>query len=277
MEVELLNDALLRDFLLGKLDEEVQDQLEDAFLVDPQAKEKVLLAEHDLVEEYLEGSLTSDDKERFLARYAQTPEQRRDLQIAASIKDYAVREAAKSQSIANSVSSSNNLLAGSRLKSYLIPAMVAIVIAIITAVVWLNVRNRSDGGLEQELAKLNSPQGINEVATSNSLDVLPVNVRGGSKQAELKQDNGSGVVELRLLWIEKEAYSTYQARIRKVGDTTWHTVPALRPKSNGGGSFIPLRVPANRLLRGTYQIELSGVNSNGSLSPSIEYVLTITD
>jgi len=46
-----------------------------------------------LIEDYLEDSLTSEDKEIFLAQYARTPEQQRKLRINQSIKDWAVTEA----------------------------------------------------------------------------------------------------------------------------------------------------------------------------------------
>src|SRR6185295_628864 len=91
-----IDDAFLREFLLGKVNDEERGRIEDSFLIDPQAKERVLGVEQDLIEDYLEGTLTTADRERFVSRYAQTAEQRRRLRITKSIKDWARAEAASS-------------------------------------------------------------------------------------------------------------------------------------------------------------------------------------
>lgn len=76
MKEESMTDALVREFLLGKLADEERERIESLYLTDPQTRERVLTLEEELIEEYLEGSLTKADNERFLARYAQTGEQR---------------------------------------------------------------------------------------------------------------------------------------------------------------------------------------------------------
>src|SRR5262245_49087792 len=93
MKEEQVTDALLREFLLGKLADEDRERIEDLFLTDAQFKERVLALEQDLIDDYLEDCLSQEEKERFLARYAQTDEQRRQLRITRAIRDWAVREA----------------------------------------------------------------------------------------------------------------------------------------------------------------------------------------
>ena len=65
MTEELLTDAVLREFLLDQLDDSKREQIENLFLTDPQLRDRLLFAEQDLIEDYLEGSLTNADKERF--------------------------------------------------------------------------------------------------------------------------------------------------------------------------------------------------------------------
>src|SRR5690349_311562 len=93
MKEERLTDALLREFLLGKTNDEERERIESLFLSDSQTRERVLALEQDLIEDYLEDNLTQEDKERFLSRFAQTEDQRRTLRITKSIKDWAVTEA----------------------------------------------------------------------------------------------------------------------------------------------------------------------------------------
>src|SRR5215204_2887908 len=94
MREELLTDALVREFLLGKIDDEQREQIENLFLIDAQARDNILVVEQDLIEDYLEDSLTAPDRELFLARYGQTLPQQRQLLIKKSIKDYALCESA---------------------------------------------------------------------------------------------------------------------------------------------------------------------------------------
>src|SRR5215211_1751974 len=89
MKQEAMTDALLREFLLGKLADEDRERIEDLFLTDSPTRERVLALEQDLIEDYLEDSLSQEHKERFLSRYAQTDEQQRKLRITGAIKDWA--------------------------------------------------------------------------------------------------------------------------------------------------------------------------------------------
>ena len=59
MKEESITDALLREFLLGKINDEERERIEDLFLTDSQTKERVLALEQDLIEDYLENSLTA--------------------------------------------------------------------------------------------------------------------------------------------------------------------------------------------------------------------------
>src|ERR1044072_4912927 len=92
MKEEVLTDAVLREFLLGKVDDEEAARIESLFLTDSEAREKVLVIEQELIDDYLEDSLTAEDREKFLLRYGQTAEQRQQLRITKAIKDWALRD-----------------------------------------------------------------------------------------------------------------------------------------------------------------------------------------
>src|SRR6185503_8468225 len=106
---ETVSDVLLREFLLGSVDEDERERIEDVFLTDSQARERMLVVEQELIEEYLEGALTTADREKFLSRYAQTAEQRRKLRITKSIKDWAMKEASLTQTKPVTVSNRSRL------------------------------------------------------------------------------------------------------------------------------------------------------------------------
>ena len=266
MNDETIDDAFLREFLLGKVNDEERGRIEDLFLTDPQAKERVLGVEQDLIEDYLEGTLTTADRERFVARYAQTAEQRRRLRITRSIKDWALAEAASS---GPAKTSGFRALFGFR-PALVIPIAATAMIVIVVAAIWVS-RRAEHSAIERELAQLNASSKLAEEPVS--LELSPVTVRGSESQAPLNTHaSANGIVVLRLLWIQKERYPTHQATIRRVGESQSFVVRNLPPESDG--KAIRLKLSAHMLTRGTYQIELS---ADGTASASEEYQLTIGD
>jgi len=265
MNNESIDDAFLREFLLGKVNDEERVRIEDLFLTDPQAKDRVLGGGHVMEEEYLEGTLTTADRERFVSRYAQTPEQRRRLRITKSIKDWAIAEAASS---APRKTSGWRGLFGLR-PAFAIPIAATAMIVIVVAAIWVS-RRAGHSAIEQELAQLNAPSSVREEPVS--LELAPVTVRGADSKASFnRQLSENEVVELRLLWIQKERFPSYQATIRRVGDNQSYTVGNLKPENDG--KAIRLKLPAPLLSKGTYQINLSA--SDGSADSAEEYQFTM--
>ncbi len=275
-----VTDALLREFLLGQLADEDRERIEDLFLTDSPTRERVLAVEQDLIDDYLEDSLSQGEKERFLSRYAQTDEQRRKLRITGAIKDWTVREAIASYPYAPIVSVWSRFWTWLRLKPrFVVPITVTIVIAVVLTIVWLNSRTeqRKHLAIEQKLAQLNSPTSLREIPPEiTSFDLKPVSVRSVEPQAEIRIPVGISIVELQLPWIQNERYSVYQAEVRRVGDRESFTIPNLQAENNGRYT-IRLRLPAQMLTRGDYQINLTGVAANGSASSSEEYSFVVAN
>ena len=276
MKREPVTDALLREFLLGKLGDEQREQIESLFLTDSEMRESVLALEQDLIDDYLEDSLTPEDKKRFISRYAQTDEQRRKLRITKSIKDWAVRDAMAPQAAATTISVWSRFWTRLRLQPvFVVPIALMIVIAIVLAIIWLNseIEQRKHLAVEQELAQLNSPTSLREVPSQTIfLELKPVTVRGVEPQPELKLSADNRIVELRLPWIQKEHYSTYRAEVRRIGGESF-TIPNLQAENDG--QSIRIRLPAHFLHRGHYQINLSGISNDGSANPPEEYSFTV--
>jgi hypothetical protein len=268
MNDETIDDALLREFLLGKVNDEDRERIEGLFLIDSQAKERVLAVEQDLIEDYLEGTLTTADSERFVSRYAQTDEQRRRLRITRSIKDWAI--AASSQTVPAQRSVWSGLRGRPWLKpAFVIPIAMTAMIAIVVAAIWLS-RRSEHSAIEQELAQLNTSSNLREGPVS--LELSPITVRSAASQNQLNIQSESGFVEIRLLLIQKERYQSYQATIGRLENESF-LVPNLQPESDG--KAIRLKLPARILTRGTYQINLSGIAANGPTDFSEEYQFTV--
>lgn len=274
MKEEPMTDALVREFLLGKLADEERERIENLFLTDPQTRETVLTLEEELIEEYLEGNLTEADNERFRARYAQTDEQRRKLRISKSIKDWALAHAKAPQTAAATVSLWNRFWTRLRLRpAFAVPIAVMIAIATILVIVWLNnqMERRKHLAVEQELAQLNSPSSLRETPPDMiSFDLRSVTVRSGEPQSGINRGPDSRIIEMRLPWIQKERYATYQAQVRRIEDKTSFLIPNLQAENNEEYR-IRVRLPARMLRRGLYQIQLRGLADDGTLGSPEEY------
>ncbi|HKY44091.1 MAG TPA: hypothetical protein VJM50_13480 [Pyrinomonadaceae bacterium] len=278
MKDETITDAVLREFLLGKTADEELERIENLFLTDSQARERVLALEQELVEDYLENNLTQEDKARFLLRYAQTDEQRRQIRITRTIKDWALREAMSPQPAPTASSVWSRFWSRLRAKPLIVvPIAVMIVIATVLAVVWINSqrKQRKHRAIQQELTQLNSPTNLREVPPQmTSLDLRPVTLRSDAPQTELKTRANIHIVELRLPWIKPERYRIYQAELRAVGGDDSYTIPGIQAENDG--TFIRIRVPARILNRGHYRIILRGISSDGSPGLAEEYSFAVS-
>ena len=273
MKEEILTDAVLREFLLGKIDENESARIEGLFLTDSDAREKVLVIEQELIEDYLENSLTADDREKFLLRYGQTAAQLQQLRITKAIKDWAVRENSSVRTVPAEPSTWDRFRARLR-PAFVIPVAATAMIAIVVAGVWLNSRMKR-AAIEQELAQLNTPENLRQVPPQmGSMELTPIAVRSLQRQKEFKKSADVRIVQLRLPWIQKERYPTYQAEVQRVGDDESFTIPNLQAEDDGVYA-IRFRLPVDFLTSGQHQVRLSGVDSNGAAGITEEYAFTV--
>ena len=281
MKEELLTDALLREFLLGKVDEEERERIEGLFLTDSQARERILGAEQDLIEDYLEDSLTAEDKVLFLARFGHTSAQQRQLRINKSIKDWALRESASTHAIPAKISAFSQLRERFWLKPALvIPIVVTAMIVIAVAAVWLSSRREQQDRyrpIEQELVQLNTPSSLREFPPNmTSLELSPVSVRSTEHEREFKKTAETRLVELHLPWRQKERYSSYRAEVSRVGGDELFKIPSVQPE-NDGGYRVRTRLPAYALRRGHYRVRLTGITPDGGAGLTEEYTFAVSE
>lgn len=272
MNEEILTDNVLRQYLLGKVGDEERERIEKLFITDPQARDRVLTARQELIEDYLEDSLTNEDKEIFVLQYAQTPEQQRKLRINESIKKWAVTEV-EGASIPASLWS--RLLETLRLRPLVVvPIAVACLVAILIGLIWLR-STMEYRATQNEVAELNTPENLSQNPSQMvSLRLASVTVRDGDNQNQVTKHADTRFVELRLLTIDEGKYQRCRVVVRQVG--VKQPITALDVKAENSNT-VRFRLPAHILANGSYRIELSGIANNDSLVPIAEYVFTVTN
>ena len=276
MNEYIVSGALLRQFLLGKVDDKERQRIESLFVTDARSRERILAAEEDFIEDYLEDCLKPVDRENFLSRYGDTLEKQRKLRIARSIKEWAIKEGAVVNTPVTAAPFSplaiwNRLRAPLQMQPVFVTPIATAMIAIVVICVWLSgkmeQRNRHLA-IEQELARLNSPSNLRETVP-HTLLLTPVSVRSAAGQAELKLRSDMQQIELRFLWIRKERYPVYRALVRRESDGELFTLDNLQAE-NAGGYAIRIKLPVHILTRGFYRVEVSGVAADGTVDLSEE-------
>lgn len=268
MNEEPVSDALLRQFLLGQVDDQERQRLESMFVTGALSRERVMAAEQHLLDDFLDDSLTPEDRERFLAQYGETPSEQRKLRIAQSIHDWAGAEVVR----AAAGSRWSRLFGSVWLKPVIaVPIAAVVLIAIVVAVIALRSRWDPHRAMQQEFVRLNSPSMLREPSVG-SVTLTPGTVRSAEAENEVTPPANAEFVELRLVWSQKEPFPSYQATIRRFEEDESFTIPNLQLDS---GNVIRLRLPPSYLTRGLYQIEISGVAADGATGPAEEYTFVV--
>ena len=262
----------LRQFLLGAVDDAERERIERLFLIDPRYKEHLQAAEQSLIDDYLEERLAADDKERFLLQYAVSPGQQQQLRIAKLIKEYA-----EAHSVVRPVASPG-ILKRSRFSIFepkLIWSIAAVIVVALLLTVWIQTRKPKPDAqhlaIERELATLNDPATQSAVLPATMvLSVAPITLRNVEAQASFTPQADIRVLELHLLSASNEQPAKYHAVLSRGIDSEKFSFPELPPPTDNS-RVIRLRVPASILSAGDYQVQLSSIAADGSITSVEEY------
>jgi len=285
MNEKPMTKAVARRFLLGTVEDSERQRIESLFLIDSKTQETILIAEDELVEDYLEGSLSETDTAKFLEQYAHDPRQRRKLRIVGTIREYAQSEALRDHaesSVLQKVRSFLSLGWASE-RRLNIPIAVAVATVLVVTMVWVvrwNTQRMRDNNfrlaIEQQLTELNAPSSLRENPPQMVSLVLPsVSLRSANSPAQITPQAAYRIAELRLLWPHKAESQSYLAVLRRVGGTEQFRIANLADEKNHDGKVVRLRLPAQSLPPGLYQVSLSASASDGLSGPTEEYEFMI--
>lgn len=275
-------ERVLRRYLLGELNEDEQERVEVRFITDLDFKQRALIVEDELVEDYLSGELSDAEKALFTGHFLATPEQRQKLKIAGSVRRYLIVEKsppplepdgevlplrARESGMKNRPFWRKPLI--------LVPASLMILLVLVFGLLRLTgVQQRRNqlAEIRLELEQLNRQPGS---AASSSIFLTPLATRGAGDSNSLSRPADGAVVQLWLMLI-KDEYRSYQAVFRKEGDTEQFPLDGLRAETTVQGKAVPVRLLSKLLSPGVYIVKLNGIADGGRAEEIGEYIFQVT-
>lgn len=160
-------------FLLGKLSEEEQNKIEESYFQNNALFEDIRIAENDLIDEYVAGALSAEDRRRFENRLLLNPQQRQKVEFAKTLIQYASNQTSFVQERAiplvrqNWWSFISQILSAKPMFSLSFATAMLVVISV--ALWWTlndNLKNSSEINRAGELAQIQTPEQIQNPETA---------------------------------------------------------------------------------------------------------------
>jgi hypothetical protein len=274
------DEALIRKYLLGDLDERQLEQVEEQLLCDDDFAERLYAAQDDLIDDYAFNLLPDDERERFEKSFTLTDERRKKLLFAQALESYVKLNDVQQPEDARPLFQrwKNLLLYLKGHRPWLALALASVVLLIVLTpqmVRWYKPSNQvsleqNRASIERQIAELNQlPVDANiQALPTLELTLQPTLLREGGevKRAVLTPDIKN--LSLRLV-LPQVRYGSYRALVRTVEGRELFAVENL--KSQGSAAEIPLKIPSEFFPNGDYQIELQGIAGDGHAEDAARY------
>lgn len=258
MQRDVEGQTLLRSYLLGELEQEPQQQLEQRLLADDEYFEALLIAEDELIDQYLGGALTPLEQQRFASIFLSTPERHGKLNFARALRKYIeLNEPARmpdSKVVEKAPAFWKRFFhthprARHPALSFSLAAALLLLVAGITWMAVKNLRSGTQGGEENPGAVL-------------AVTLTPGATRGDG--AIEKVSIPARVETLRLhLRLPDAEYVSYNATVKAVGGQEILSVDNLKAETTTEGTVVRVQLPTAKLKTEDYQLNLSGQRANG--------------
>ena len=99
MKESVENEISMKRYLLGQLTEKEQQQLEEQLMTSNECFEQLLVAEDELVDEFLHGTLSAGEQQRFNNYFLCTPDRRQKLRFSRSLQRYLLANAERPRAV----------------------------------------------------------------------------------------------------------------------------------------------------------------------------------
>lgn len=256
MSLQSGNSDSIRRYLLGDLSEQEREQVELRLMSDDDLYEQLLVAEDELIDEYVSDELPVQERTRFSSHFLSVPELRQDVRFAAILRKHAL-ETAPQEAVARKPPVPARVSPFDRLRMlFMRPAFgVSLATALLAAVVlavWLAAQNSQ---LKREIGQLQARQTPAPGPDSELRERLASEQRRSEQlSAELLKQQELLAEESRKLQVAQQVQSRQQT-----------TVGRGQAQRGGVATFVALALTPGAI-RATGELE------KASLSPTTREV-----
>lgn len=219
MKNSIIDRSLIRQYLLGKLDEqtEMEDQLSKAILSNDEMMAMVDSVEDEIIEEYLDGSLDSVDRDAVDRYFLRPPERKEKVRFSQLLRYHFDTKPSRQFQTKQDHPVRPPVAWVSHFRTY--GQLASLALVIISALIYVTVLHRSQVRLERELAqeRERSSKLVQQAELSQppivALTLVADRSRGAETQipqVEIKSSTRRIIVEIAL---QGGASSSYDVRL----------------------------------------------------------------
>jgi hypothetical protein len=274
VDQNLDKDRVVIRYLLGDLSDEEQAGLEEKYFGDDEFFEQVLVVEDELIDGYVRGELSAHERELFEKRFSLSEKHHQRLAFARLLnKSQTPATAAETNRtpVPEPISWWRSAFALLRAQNPILQFAPLALLLLIALALFSIVRWRQQSGPSQSLAQQQEnreqppanmrPHHNSQGRPPATLLLVPGSVRsvGAANTLSIPTDAEQATVQVIL---EEDAYKLYRAEIKRVEG---HAVPLLKDgevesqATDSGERVIVLKIPAQLLTAGDYQLRLGGI------------------
>jgi hypothetical protein len=275
---------IIRHYLLGGVAEAELPGLEERILTDDTFYQELLIAEDELIDQYLLDTLSESDRSRFVSHFLITPERQDKLRFSKTLKRY-LTEGEESDVAYNSAESASasgdstrrrwfesffpvsgrpTLSFGGIFGNRLILTAISLLILATISVVLLNRPSEHKAVAPEDLFVATLTPGL----TRDSGETTRIRIPPDKKMVRL---------ELQLESLPG-SYQSYTAELRSAeNSSTVLRRDNLLAEVRGNRQVVNLDVPVEDLKGGDYHVRLSGLPASGAPEPIGRYSFRIVD
>jgi len=252
-----IDETLLVQYLLGKLSEEKQAQVEDRAFADAGYRAALEAVEADLIDDYVRGELPAADRGAFESLFLASPQRRTKVEFARAL---AALPAKPVPAPARSRSGLFDLFHGWSLPFRFAVAMAALLC--VAGASWFLLHDANQKAAPQVAQKQKqapAPVAIparTPVVASLVLFAGLSRAEGAGPQLVLSPD--AEVVNIQIQLDDRDDYAEFRAELRTSRGEKVMTSEKLTRRKMGSGFALSFDVPASVLKAGKYELALKG-------------------
>lgn len=253
------DETKLRKYLLDDLSSAETEEFEMQMLEDSDAETSLALAEHELIEDFIDEKLSISERELFQKNCLVSNRRKEELDFLRSLKKHSAEFLENKKKVEAKTSFGDNLRNFFRLRSFQITfASFAVLVTVFG--IWLILSGNSQTELAKETSVLNETnlEDISTYKTTQILTLIPGVFRGNDSTQSFSKDNSPQPILLRLA-LQGNPTAKPNANLYR-DEKLLVTLKNVAIYQNTAGSEVRLLLPSAKLDKGNYRLELQFEN-----------------